>query len=73
MKRLGFAPEVKHEPGGMETFLRSIVVVSLSGSRWIRLRLGTLDSDPETTPAAHVFVSFKAPWTVISDDLPQRG
>jgi len=39
----------------------------------IRLRLGTLDSDPETTPAAHIFVRFKAPWTAIKDDLPQRG
>ncbi len=39
----------------------------------VRLRLGTLDSDPETTPAAHIFVSSKAPWTVIADDLPQRG
>ena len=39
----------------------------------VRLRLGTLDSDPETSPAAHIFVSFKAPWTAITDDLPQRG
>ena len=39
----------------------------------VRLRLGTLDSDPETNPAAHIFVSFKAPWTTITDDLPQRG
>ncbi len=39
----------------------------------VRLRLGTLDSDPETNPAAHIFVSFKAPWTAITDDLPQRG
>jgi hypothetical protein len=39
----------------------------------VRLRLGTLDSDPETTPAAHILVSFKAPWTEIADDLPQHG
>jgi hypothetical protein len=39
----------------------------------IRVRLGTLDSDPETTPAAHIFVGSKAPWTIITDDLPQRG
>lgn len=38
----------------------------------IRLRLGTLDSDPETTPAAHIFVRSKAPWTTITDDLPQH-
>ena len=39
----------------------------------VRLRLGTLDSDPETEPAAHIFVSSKAPWMVIKDDIPQRG
>jgi hypothetical protein len=39
----------------------------------VRLRLGTLDSDPRTTPAAHIFVSSKAPWTNITDDLPQHG
>lgn len=39
----------------------------------VRLRLGTLDADPETRPAAHIFVGSKAPWTVIRDDLPQRG
>jgi hypothetical protein len=39
----------------------------------LRLRLGTLDSDPGTTPAAHIFLRSKAPWTVISDDLAQHG
>jgi hypothetical protein len=39
----------------------------------VRLRLGTLDSDPETKPTAHIFVSFKAPWTSLADGLPQRG
>lgn len=39
----------------------------------IRIRLGTLDSDPGTKPSAHIFVGSRAPWTVITDDLPQRG
>ena len=39
----------------------------------VRLRPGTLDSDPGTKPAAHVFVSFKAPWTTLTDALPQHG
>ena len=39
----------------------------------LRLRLGTLDTDPEIQVAAHIFVSSRAPWTQISDDLPQRG
>ena len=38
----------------------------------VRLRLGTLDSDPETTPAAHIFVRSRAPWTVLADDLPRH-
>jgi hypothetical protein len=36
-----------------------------------RIRLGTLDSDPERRPLAHVHVSSKAPWYEIHDDLPR--
>ena len=32
---------------------------------------GSLDSDPGIAPAAHIFVGSKAPWTVISDTIPQ--
>lgn len=39
----------------------------------VRLRLGTLDTDPGVQVAAHIFVSAKAPWTEITDELPQRG
>lgn len=39
----------------------------------LRLRLGTLDGDPETQPAAHIFVGEKAPWVTITDSLPQMG
>jgi hypothetical protein len=39
----------------------------------VKLRLGTLDSDPRARPAEHIFVSSKAPWTTITDGLPQRG
>lgn len=35
------------------------------------LRLGTLDSDPERRPLAHVWVDSKAPWYSIEDSLPQ--
>jgi hypothetical protein len=37
----------------------------------VRLRLGTLDGDPERRPAVHVWVSEKAPWFEITDDLPR--
>lgn len=36
-----------------------------------RIRLGTLDSDPERRPLAHVHTSSKAPWYEIHDDLPR--
>ncbi len=39
----------------------------------LRLRMGALDTDPEVQVAAHIFVSSKAPWTNITDDLPQHG
>jgi hypothetical protein len=32
---------------------------------------GTLDLDPASRPARHIFVGVKAPWFEISDSLPQ--
>jgi hypothetical protein len=37
----------------------------------LRLRLGCVDTDLDTTPLAHVFVGEKPSWSRISDDLPQ--
>ena len=36
-----------------------------------RIRLGTLDSDPQRRPLSHFWVSSKAPWHSIGDSLPQ--
>ena len=36
-----------------------------------RIRLGTLDSDPERRPLAHVWTGSKAPWYEIEDSLPR--
>ncbi len=36
----------------------------------IRLRLGTLDTDPGVKPSKHIFVGSKAAWLEITDDLP---
>jgi hypothetical protein len=36
-----------------------------------RLRLGTLDADPERRPLVHVWTCERAPWYEIRDDLPQ--
>jgi hypothetical protein len=38
----------------------------------VRLRLGTLDSDPGAKPVAHIFVGSRAPWVELSDGLPQH-
>jgi hypothetical protein len=39
----------------------------------VRIRLGSLDGDPERRPAAHIFVGEKAPWFTITDDLPRSA
>ena len=37
----------------------------------VRIRLGTIESDITERPEAHIFVSSKANWDSIHDDLPQ--
>jgi len=37
----------------------------------VRLRLGTLDTDPRIKPSRHIFVGSKAPWVDITDNLPR--
>lgn len=37
----------------------------------IRIRLGTIESDIEERPEAHIFVASKANWEDISGDIPQ--
>jgi len=37
----------------------------------IRIRLGTIESDINEVPEAHIFVSSKAKWDTICDDIPQ--
>ncbi len=37
----------------------------------IEFSLGTLDSDIEQTPDAHIFIANKANWFEPSDQLPQ--
>lgn len=38
---------------------------------FIRIRLGTIDSDISERPQAHIFVASKANWETISGDIPQ--
>jgi hypothetical protein len=37
----------------------------------IRIRLGTVDSDPGSRPVLHSWVDQKAPWFEITDELPR--
>ncbi len=37
----------------------------------VRIRLGTLDTDFDKSAKAHTFVSEKASWETIEDDVPQ--
>ena len=39
----------------------------------MHLAAGTLDDDPGVRVSFHVFVSSKAPWSTITDSLPQYG
>jgi hypothetical protein len=39
----------------------------------LRLRVGTLDTDPGVKISKHNHVSSKAPWVEIKDGLPQSG
>jgi len=38
----------------------------------LRIRLGTLTSDPGSRPGGHYDVASKADWYTITDDLPQE-
>jgi hypothetical protein len=38
---------------------------------YVHVTMGTLRDAPAIRPGAHIFVGSKAPWYVISDDLPQ--
>jgi len=41
------------------------------GTEHIILRLGSLDSDPKTKEESHIWVSQKASWYSINNDLPE--
>jgi hypothetical protein len=38
---------------------------------FVHIAMGTLVDDPSIRPTAHIFVSSKASWFAITDDLPQ--
>jgi len=48
-----------------------IISKSLSSPDKVRVRLGTIESDIDERPTAHIFVTSKANWEQIDGDLPQ--
>lgn len=38
---------------------------------WFSIRLGLIDADPGHRAQAHFNVASKAPWFIVTDDLPQ--
>ena len=38
----------------------------------LRIRMGTVSTDPKSFPSGHYDVASKAPWFTITDDLPQE-
>ena len=48
-----------------------IISKSESSPNKVRVRLGTIESDINERPIAHIFVTSKANWEEIAGDLPQ--
>jgi hypothetical protein len=46
---------------------------SARSAQIVSVRSGTLDGDPGIRPSFHSWTSAKAPWTLISDGLPERA
>jgi hypothetical protein len=62
-------------PGKQRFFCRTcgspIMSKNTAAPGQIRIRLGTIESDIQERPMAHIFVSSRANWDEITDDLPQ--
>jgi hypothetical protein len=49
----------------------SLLYSVVRNGAFVHVAMGTLVDDPSIRASAHIFVGSKAPWYVISDDLPQ--
>jgi len=49
----------------------SLLYSVVRNGAFVHVAMGTLVDDPSIRPTAHIFVGSKAPWHVITDDLPQ--
>jgi hypothetical protein len=39
---------------------------------WVHVAMGSLVDAPSIRPSCHIFVGSKAPWFIITDDLPRH-
>lgn len=62
-------------PGQIKYFCATcgspIMSTNMSRPTQVRVRLGTIESAIVERPGAHIFVSSKAEWDAITDELPQ--
>jgi hypothetical protein len=49
----------------------SLLYSIVRDGEYVHVALGSLDDAPSKRPSAHIWVSEKAPWYEIADDLPQ--
>lgn len=70
-----FIREYESSPGKMRAFCQNcgspIYARHVTHPKRLSIRLGLLESDPGIRPRAHFNVESKAPWDIITDDLPQ--
>ena len=50
----------------------SLLYSVVRNGEFVHVTLGTLVDAPTIRPTAHIFVGSKAPWFIITDDLPQH-
>ena len=71
----GMLREFESTPGKLRSFCSncgSPIYARRSGAPdFLRIRVGTLSSDPISRPSGHFDVESKAPWFTIADELPQ--
>lgn len=69
-----FRTEYEIAPGHIRTFCSqcgSPVPTNRAGTNAVTVPAGAFDDDPGIEPAMNIFVSDKAQWHEINDDLPQ--
>jgi hypothetical protein len=62
------------DENGNDTHCRlcgSLLYSVVRDGAYVHVAMGTLVDDPAIRPTKHIFVGSKAPWFIITDDLPQ--